>query len=103
MTKQTERTIVALTLENVLAGRIWTQFCNNRGQRVLAEKFNSAIQDARGKHKQAPDDALIPVSVTLTLKEAETILVEFAPWIGAPHDRRVYQAVSDAMKASENQ
>jgi hypothetical protein len=99
--KQAEQPRVVVNLENVLAGRIATQFRNVREQQILVKKFDGAIQDARHNHPQAPDDALIPVTVHITEKEARTILQEFKPYIGAPHDAKVYKAVSDALKAND--
>ncbi len=92
---------LALNLENVLAGRIWTEFRNSPDHQVLAKKFEAAINDARRKHPQPPDDALIPVIVHITEKEARAILTRFKDYRGAPHDDRVYKAVSDALRASE--
>ena len=96
-----ERTPV-LNLENVLANRIWTEFRNSPDHQVLAKKFEAAINDARRKHPQPPDDALISVTVHITAREARTILKRFKDYLGAPHDNRVYTAVSDALKESED-
>jgi hypothetical protein len=95
-----ERTLV-VNLENVLAGRIWTEFRNRPDHQVLAKKFEAAINDARRKHPQAPDDAIVPVTVHITVGQARTILKRFKDYLGAPHDNRVYTAVSDALKRSE--
>ncbi|MGZ7063319.1 MAG: hypothetical protein ACXVKD_10730 [Candidatus Angelobacter sp.] len=99
--KQAEQATVVLNLENVLAGRIWTEFRNDPQHQVLAKKFEAAIQDALRKHKQtAPDEALIPVTAHLTEKEAKTILTVFKRYAGALHDDRVLKTVSDALKES---
>lgn len=95
--KQAEEPTIIVNLEKVLADRIWTEFRNDLKQQDIAKNFFNAIQDAIHKNKQAPDDALIPVTVHLTRKQAMTILNAFKPWVGYPHDRRVYQAVNDAM------
>jgi len=102
--KQAAQIAIVLNIEYALAGRIWTEFRNDREQQVLAKKLESAMQEAMRKHKHtAPDEALIPVTAQLTLKDARTILSAFKPWVSYPTDRRVYQAVNDAIKASENQ
>jgi hypothetical protein len=96
-----EKPTVPLNLENVLAGRIWTEFRNDPQHQVLAKKFEAAIQDALRKHKPtAPDEALVQVTVHVTEKEARTILTVFKQYAGAPHDDRVLKAVRDALKES---
>jgi hypothetical protein len=99
--KQAEQTTVPLNLENVLAGRIWTEIRNDPQHQVLTKKFEAAIQHALHKHNQtAPDEALIPVTVYVTEKEAQTILTVFKRYAGAPHDDRILKAVNDVLKKS---
>jgi|SRR5579859_4518586 len=95
--KQTEQPTVVVNLKKVLADRIWTEFRNDLKHQDIAKNFFDAIQVGVQKNKQAPDEALIPVTVHVTWKQARTILDAFKPWAGFPHDRMVYQAVDEAM------
>jgi hypothetical protein len=71
----------------------------------IASALRNVINEAHRKNAQAkdkaPDDALIPVSIQLTLKQTRTILNKFRPSIAAPSDRDIYVLVKNAMDAAE--
>ena len=101
--KQAEQETITLNLLMVQATRIEDEF-GRIGD--IASALRSVINDALGKEAQAkekaPDDALIPVRVELTLKQARTILAKFKRWIDAPADRDIYVLVKSAIDESEN-
>lgn len=99
MIKQAKQPTVVVTLEKVSADRIWTEFRGYSKHRDIAKTMFDAIQGALKKHKNAPDDALIPVTVSLTQTQAREILKAFKPYVGFPHDYKVYKAVNDALQA----
>jgi glutamine synthetase adenylyltransferase len=102
--KQAEQTTVVLNLKMVQAMRIETEFVKAGD---IAKAMRNAIDAAYRKEAQArekaPDDALIPLRVEVTLSQARTILNKFRPLIGAPSDRDVYMLLKSAINESEKQ
>lgn len=100
--KQTEQATVTVKFEMWHAQRIETQFRNNIHERDIAHLFQYAIQDGFQKHKQtASDEAKIPVTIQLTLKQARTIVADFKLYAGFPSDGEVYLRVKNAIEKSE--
>jgi hypothetical protein len=103
--KQAEQTAVTLNLKLVQATRIETEF-GNRGD--IAKAMRSAVNEALQKNTQATekakDEALIPVTVRVTLQQAREILTRFAQalkLLNAPSDRDIYVLVNKAINESE--
>jgi predicted RNA-binding protein YlqC (UPF0109 family) len=100
--KQTEQATSTLNLKLFQAERIETAF-GRIGD--IASALRTVINEARRKDAQAkekaPDDALIPVTVTLTLDQARKILRKYKEWLDAPTDRDIYMLVNKAINASE--
>jgi hypothetical protein len=63
--------------------------------------FN-VVNEAYRKNVQAkekgPDEALIPVTVELTLQQAKTILAKLRPYLGFPTDGAIYSLVKTAIE-----
>lgn len=101
--KQTEQATVTLNLALFQAERIETAFVRIGD---IASAMRSVINEARRKDAQAkekaPDDALIPVTVKLTLEQARTILRKYKQWtVESPTDRAIYVLVNKAINESE--
>ena len=101
--KRTEETTVVLKMTLSQAERIETGFV-----RVgpIAVACRRVINEARRKDAQvkekAPDEALIPVTIRLTLEGAKTILRRYAEWAReSPTDRDIYVLVKRAIDESE--
>jgi ribosomal protein L17 len=99
--KHTEQETVTLNMALFQAERIETAF-GRIGD--IASALRSIINEARRKDAQAsekaPDDALIPVTVKLTSKQARTILTVYKQWLDAPTDRDIYMLVNKAINES---
>jgi hypothetical protein len=105
--KQTEQATMTLKLLLVQATRIETEF-GNMGD--IAKAMRRVVNEALRKDAQATvaekakDDALIPVTVDVTLRQAREILTYFGralKLLNAPADRDIYVLVSKAINESE--
>jgi hypothetical protein len=68
----------------------------------IASAFRSIINEARGKDarakEKAPDDALIPVTIIVTVRQARMILQRYAEWAReSPTDRAIHMLVKKAL------
>lgn len=99
--KMAEEATVVLSMTLSQAERTEDAFVR-RGP--IAATFRRVINEARRKDAQAkekaPDDALIAVKVTVTVKQARTILNRYAEWLDAPTDRAIYLLVKKALNES---
>ena len=100
--KQAAQATVTLNMALFQAERIETAF-GRIGD--VASALRNVINEARRKDAQAkekaPDDALIPVTVKVTLDQARTILRKYKEWLDAPTDRDIYMLVNRAITESE--
>ncbi len=99
---RTDQATVTLCMAIFQAERIETSF-GRMGD--IATVFRSVINEARYKEGQAkeraPDDALIAVTIKLTLAQAKTISRKYKEWLDAPTDREIYLLVNKAINQSE--
>jgi hypothetical protein len=100
--KATDKATVVLDLKMVQAERIWTEFRTDPKNRDIAGIFEAARDAAYRQDKgKAPDPALIPLQVEVTVKQARTILAAFKPYAGFPSDGDVYTLVQKALSESD--
>jgi hypothetical protein len=78
---------------------IWVHFRYDREYRDIGQLFEHLVRVTHDPN--APDIAKIPVSPPLTLKQARAITARFQYTTFFPADRRIYMALSDAIKESE--
>ena len=106
--KQTEQATITLNLLLVQATRIETEF-GNIGH--IAKAMRSVVNEALRKDAQATDaekakdNALIPVTVDVTLRQAREILTYFGralKLLNATADRDIYVLVNKAIGDVEN-
>ena len=100
--KATQEATLALDMTLSQAERIETAFvCIGPIALACRRAINEARQqDAQAKEK-APDEALIPVTIRLTLEGAQTIRRKFEQWLDAPTDRAIYILVKNAIHGSD--
>jgi hypothetical protein len=101
--KATENATVVLNMKLFQAERIETGFVRVGPIALVCRRvINEArSKDAHAKEK-APDEALIPVTVTLPLEGAKKILKRYAEWAReSPTDRDIYLLVKKAIHESE--
>jgi hypothetical protein len=72
----------------------------------IAAAFRRVINETRRKEAQAkekaPDDALIPVTVTVTVEQARTILSRYASLaLDSPTDRAIFLLVKKALNETD--
>lgn len=96
--EHTEQSTVILNLKMVQATRIRDEF-GRIGDiaRALERVINEALRKEAQATQEAPDDALIPVTVELTLQQARMILAKFKPCVGFPTDGAIYSLIKDAI------
>ncbi|HEY6305334.1 MAG TPA: hypothetical protein VI488_02615 [Candidatus Angelobacter sp.] len=98
--KKTEQATVPLNMTLSQAERIETEFVRIGPIALECRKvINEArTKDAHAKEK-APDEALIPVTVRLTLEGAKTILKRYGGLVReSPTDRAIYILVKNAIE-----